>query len=79
MAEIARASSASRSACSHEMGMHTERLSGRSQQEFFDIDLSEARTASRCPNAFDVDFNKRAEIDAGELDDRSRSICASAS
>jgi glutamate synthase domain-containing protein 3 len=52
---------------SHEMGMHTEQLRGRSQQKFFDIDLNEQHAGFALPGAFEVDFNKRAEIDAAEL------------
>jgi glutamate synthase domain-containing protein 3 len=47
--------------------MHTEKLGGRSKLAFFDIDLNEAHHGFALPNAFDVDFNKRAEIDAAEL------------
>ena len=46
---------------SHDMGMHTERLSGRTQQRFFEPDAEENFTY---PGAYDVDFNKRAEFDA---------------
>ena len=48
-------------------GMHAERLSGRSQQVFFDIDLSEEHSGFSLPGAYDVDFNKRAEIDVADL------------
>ena len=47
---------------SHEMGMHTEGLRGRTQQRFFDI--TEENVGFSYPDALDVDFNKRAEIDA---------------
>lgn len=50
-----------------EMGMHTEQLRGRSQRQFFDIDLDEKHSGFSLPNAFDVDFNKRAEIDASNM------------
>jgi methylamine---glutamate N-methyltransferase subunit B len=50
---------------SHIMGMHTEQLSGRSQQRFFQIE-EEGRFTS--PDAFDVDFNKRAEFDAAAME-----------
>ena len=46
---------------SHEMGMHTEGLSGRTQQRFFDI--RQDSTGYGYPDAPDVDFNRRAEID----------------
>ena len=52
---------------SHEMGMHTEQLRGRSQRKFFEIDLSEEHGGFSLPDAFDVDFNKRAEIDLAEM------------
>ena len=50
---------------SHEMGMHTEQLSGRSQQVFFDLDAEGGFTY---PDSFDVDFNKRTDIDASNMD-----------
>jgi glutamate synthase domain-containing protein 3 len=50
---------------SHAMGMHTEQLAGRSQQVFFSAEEEESLLY---PWAFEVDFNKRAELDAGELD-----------
>jgi glutamate synthase domain-containing protein 3 len=52
---------------SHEMGMHTEQLAGRTQQIFFSPAEEENFTY---PHAFDVDFNKRAEFDAREMDTR---------
>jgi glutamate synthase domain-containing protein 3 len=67
MAEIARGELSAQELLSHEMGMHTEQLGGRSRQAFFDIDLEEPHHGFSLPNAFDVDFNKRAEIDAAEL------------
>ena len=67
MAEIARGELSEQERRSHEMGMHTERLKDRSQQVFFDIDLSEPAGSFALPNAFDVDFNKRAEIDASNM------------
>ncbi len=36
-------------------------------QKFFDIDLDEAPHGFSLPNAYDVDFNKRAEIDASNM------------
>ena len=50
---------------SHRMGMHTEQLAGRTQQVFFNAEEGENFTY---PTAPDVDFNKRAEFDAAELD-----------
>jgi len=50
---------------SHELGMHTEQLAGRTQQVFFD--LSEEGGFAP-PDAFDVDYNKRGEVDASNMD-----------
>jgi glutamate synthase domain-containing protein 3 len=49
---------------SHEMGMHTEQLSGRTQQMFFSASEDENFVY---PDAPDVDFNKRAEFDAQQM------------
>ena len=49
---------------SHEMGMHTEGLLGRTQERFFDI--AEQEGSYRYPNYPDVDFNKRAELDCAK-------------
>jgi len=49
---------------SHEMGMHTEQLSGRDQQVFFDLSEEGGFTY---PDAYDVDFNKRCEIDVADM------------
>ncbi len=50
---------------SHRMGMHTEQLAGRTQQVFFSPEEEENFTY---PYAHEVDFNKRAEFDAGDLE-----------
>jgi len=50
---------------SHEMGMHTEQLTGRTQQVFFEAAADENFVY---PGAKEVDFNKRAEFDAAEMD-----------
>ena len=50
---------------SFDMGMHTEQLAGRTQQVYF---KSEEAENFFYPEAFDVDFNKRTEIDDAELD-----------
>ncbi len=50
---------------SHRMGMHTEQLAGRTQQVFFE---SEAAENLASPDSFDVDFNKRTEIDVADMD-----------
>jgi methylamine---glutamate N-methyltransferase subunit B len=47
-----------------ELGMHTEQLAGRTQQRFF---LPEEQARYTYPFAFEVDFDRRAEIDAAEL------------
>jgi methylamine---glutamate N-methyltransferase subunit B len=67
MAEIARQELSEQERLSHEMGLHTEQLKGRSQQVFFDFDLNETAHGFALPNAYDVDFNKRAEIDASNM------------
>ena len=68
MAALTRSAPSEQERKSHEMGMHTEQLTGRTQQVFFDIDLSEAHHGFSLPDSFDVDFNKRAEIDASNMD-----------
>jgi len=50
---------------SHEMGLHTERLAGRNQQVFFDVEEEGGFTYADAP---EVDFNKRTEIDASNMD-----------
>jgi len=50
---------------SHKMGLHTEQLGGRTQQVFFSPGEERNFTYR---SGFDVDFNKRAEIDADKLD-----------
>jgi glutamate synthase domain-containing protein 3 len=47
------------------MGMHTEQLRGRTQKVFFKPEEAERFVY---PYAFDVDFNKRAEVDAADLE-----------
>ena len=49
---------------SHDMGLHTEQLAGRTQQRFFDVTEEENFLY---PEAFAVDFNKRAQIDAADM------------
>ncbi len=53
---------------SYEMGMHTEQLAGRTQQVFF---LPEEEENFTYPGAFDVDFNKRIELDVADTDTKS--------
>jgi methylamine---glutamate N-methyltransferase subunit B len=50
---------------SHEQGLHTEQLTGRTQQRFFDFTEEENFLY---PEAYDVDFNKRIEFDAAKMD-----------
>ncbi len=45
--------------------LHTERLAGRTQQAFFSPEEEENFTY---PESFDVDFQKRAELDAADLE-----------
>ncbi len=53
---------------SFEMGMHTEQLGGRSQQVFFSPEDGENFLY---PDGPDLDFNKRTEFDATDLDAKS--------
>lgn len=53
---------------SFRMGMHTEQLGGRTQQVYFSPEADENFTY---PGSFEVDFDKRAEIDAAALDAKS--------
>src|SRR6516165_10055898 len=46
------------------LGMHTEQLAGRTQQRFF---RSEEQERFTYPQAFEVDFRKRAEFDAADM------------
>ena len=50
---------------SYELGMHTEQLSGRTQQVFFSAEESDNLVYPWAPK---VDFDKSAEIDAESLD-----------
>ena len=47
-----------------DLGMHTEQLAGRTQQRFFRPEEQERFTY---PQAFEVDFKKRAEFDAAAM------------
>src|SRR6202795_1403371 len=49
---------------SFDLGLHTEQLAGRSQERFFSPEEGENFLY---PGAFDVDFDKRAELDAGNM------------
>jgi len=62
MAALTRSAPSAQERLSHEMGMHTEQLGGRSREAFFDIDLGGAPNGFLLPNAYNVDYNKRAEI-----------------
>jgi methylamine---glutamate N-methyltransferase subunit B len=72
MAEVVAVSqnAAEQESRAREVGLHTEQLSGRSQRKFFDIDLGDQHAGFMLPNAFDVDFNKRTEIDASNMPER---------
>jgi glutamate synthase domain-containing protein 3 len=48
------------------MGMHTEELTGRTQQRFFSLEGEEERYTP--PTAYEVDFDKSAELDAADLE-----------
>lgn len=50
---------------SHDMGLHTEQLRGRTQQTFFRPEEDENYLY---PWAYDVDYNKRGEVDCADLD-----------
>lgn len=50
---------------SHKLGMHTEQLSGRTQQVFFSPSAEENFTY---PDGIEVDFAKRAEFDAAAME-----------
>lgn len=50
---------------SREMGMHSEQLAGRTQQTFFSAEEGERFLY---PGAHKVDFDKRAEFDAQDMD-----------
>ena len=50
---------------SQEMGMHSEQLAGRTQQTFFSAEEGERFLY---PGAYDVDFDKRAEFDAQDME-----------
>ena len=52
---------------SYELGMHTEQLSGRTQQVFFSAEESDNLVYPWAPQ---VDFEKTAEIDADSIDQR---------
>ena len=50
---------------SHDMGLHEEQLAGRTQQRFFSASEEENFTY---PWAYQVDFDKTAEFDAGDME-----------
>ena len=50
---------------SHDMGLHSEQLAGRSQQRFFSASAEESYTY---PWADAVDFDKRTEFDAADME-----------
>ena len=50
-----------------DLGMHTEQLAGRTQQRFFS---AEEESRFTYPQAFEVDYKRRAEFDAADLEPR---------
>jgi glutamate synthase domain-containing protein 3 len=50
---------------SHQMGMHAEQLAGRTQQVFFRAEEAENFVYH---DSYDVDFNKRIELDVAKMD-----------
>ena len=50
---------------SHEMGLHSEQLAGRTQQMFFSPEEEENYVY---PGSYDVDFDKREEFDARSME-----------
>ena len=50
---------------SHDMGLHDEQLAGRTQQVFFSAEEEENFTY---PGAYEVDFEKSADIDAAHME-----------
>jgi len=50
---------------SHDMGLHSEKLTGRTQQVFFS---SEESDNFLYPESFKVDIDNKAEFDAGEME-----------
>ncbi len=52
---------------SHEMGLHSEQLTGRTQQRFFSATEEENYTY---PWAYEVDLEQKAEFDAADLDSK---------
>ncbi len=50
---------------SHDMGLHSEQLAGRTQQRFFDASAQESFTY---PWAHEVDFDEKGAFDATDMD-----------
>ncbi len=51
---------------SYDMGMHTEQLTGRTMQKFFSLDEDAGRFTY--PYAFEVDFDKKTELDVQDME-----------
>ncbi len=51
---------------SYDMGMHTEQLSGRTMQKFFALDEEGGKFTY--PDAFEVDFDKKTELDVKDME-----------
>ncbi len=52
---------------SYRMGMHDEKLAGRTHRTFFDFEAGDSDSLVY-PDSCDVDFDKRAEFDAADMD-----------
>lgn len=52
---------------SHEMGLHEEKLAGRTQQVFFEPDRDGAEHFTY-PDSYPVDFDKATEFDAADIE-----------
>jgi glutamate synthase domain-containing protein 3 len=66
MAAIIRSEPSAQDLRVQELGFHDERLKGRTIEKFFDVDIGDDHGFS-LPDSYDVDFNKRAEIDASNM------------
>ena len=50
---------------SHDMGLHNEQLTGRTQQIFFSAEEGDSYLY---PESFEVDLDNKTEFDAGEME-----------
>ena len=79
MATLTRGELSAQELLSHEMGLHTEKLSGRTQQAFFDFDLNEAHHGFSLPNPPTTSTTTSGPRSTPPTCRRTPSICASAS